>query len=505
MNNPSHESKINQQDHTASHAEPPGGATTQCSKDDPYDLASKLKEITGTFGALVIRNENLPLLNVSAIAAYAVAKFKVAFGAADGRFYQWDPVSGLWVYIARRKLLQLLSRLIKEVVDEAKAPALVAKARPSFLKDVVQMMEGIAELGETASSYSPVIPLHNGVLELLGDVPVLHPFKPDDYFIAKSPYSYNPKAKCERFLKELMEPALGSEDNVSLMQRDLGRMLVPGNLAQVVSILMGWGGSGKSVLIAIVEQIIGFIHFAYLRSSQLTGRFETHGFLGKSILVGKDVSPDYLSNQGAAVIKSLTGADRIQVEQKYGGKHDLRGCFYVIITTNSRLQIKLQGDVSAWRRRLVVHQFSRLAPEKRIPNFDRVLLEEEGSGILTWLVHGLVSHRRELREHGTLKMTPEQQQRVDDWLQESDALKAFASASIKAGAGTISVEEVWNAFCTFARKRQWRLPRKQRFHEDFPEVMVELFGVDRETHIRRLGTEVRGYNGVQFIGKEVEA
>lgn len=472
--------------------------------DDPYDLPSKLKEITGTFGALVLRNENLPLLNVSAIADYAVTKLKIAFRASDGRSYQWDPASGLWVYIPRRKLLQLLSRLIKEVVDEAKESALMAKVTPALLKGVLQMMEGIAELGEPASSYSALVPLHNGVLELLGEVPVLRPYKSTDYFIAKSPYTYDPEAKCERFLKELIEPALGSEENVSLMQRNLGRMLVPGNLAQVVSILMGWGGSGKSVLIAMLEQIIGFIQFAYLRSSQLTGRFETHGFLGKSILVGKDVSPDYLSNQGAAVIKSLTGADRIQVEKKYGGKHDLRGCFYVIITTNSRLLVKLQGDLSAWRRRLVVHEFSRKAPEKRIPNFDQVLLEEEGSGVLSWLVQGFLAHREELREHGTLRMTPEQQQRVDDWLMESDALRTFATASIKAGVGTITVEEVWDSFCAFARKRQWRLPRKQRFHEDFPEVMFELFGVERDTHIRRLGAEVRGYRGVQFIAEEVQ-
>lgn len=469
--------------------------------DDPDDLPT----VTDPYGACIINTENGSSLNASAIAALAADKLGIAFWAYDNRFYQWNAKDGLWLYMPRRSLRTLLSRHLKSVVDEAKQPALMAKATPAFLNGVIQMMEGIAEFGEPASTHSPVVPVKNGVLDLTGDAPVLRNYQPEDWFTIKSPCTYDPNAKCDRFITELLEPALGNKDAVSLLQRDLGRMLVAGNFAQVVSILVGLGGSGKSVLIAILEQIIGVIMFAYLRSSELMGRFETHGFLGKSILVGKDVSPDYLSNHGAGVIKSLTGADRVQAEQKFGGKHDLRGNFYVIITTNSRLKVKLQDDLPAWRRRLVVHEFSRQAPEKRIPNFDQVLLEEEGSGILNFLIAGFLAHREELREHGTLKLTPEQQQRVDDWLQESDALRAFARECIKEGPGTITVEEVWNAFRSFGRKRQWRLPRTQRFHEDFPEVMFELFGVERDNHIRRQGSEVRGYKGVQFIGEEVEA
>lgn len=479
-------------------------APTSCSRaDDPDDLQVQLSNISQRYGLNIINTENGAVLNAAAIAANAAAKLTIVFREYDSRFYRWDADEGLWLYIPRRSLMAMLSRFVKTVVDEAKQPSLMVKATPAFIKGVMQMMEGIAEFGEPASNYSAVIPVKKGVLVLSGEVPVLRDSQPKDWFTVKSPYAYDPDAKCDRFLKELLEPALGSQENVSFLQRDLGRMLVAGNFAQIISIIIGLGGSGKSVLIAILEQIIGFVLFAYLRSSQLTGRFETHGFLGKSILVGKDVAPDYLSNDGASVVKSLTGADRLQVEQKFGGKHDLRGSFYIIITTNSRLKVKLQGDLSAWRRRLVVHEFSRKAPEKRIPNFDQVLLDEEGSGILNWLVQGFLAHRQELREHGTLKLTVEQQQRVDDWLMESDALRAFATASISAGTGTITVEEVWNAFCTFARKRQWRLPRKQRFQEDFPEVMFELFGVERDNHIRRFGVEVRGYRGVQLNAEEV--
>lgn len=467
--------------------------------DDQDDPQAKVDQLTEQFGPLIINGDRTSHLNPSAVSAHFATKFQIAFRAHDNRFYQWDSKAGTWTYTARRTLIQMLSRYVKSVVDEAEVPPLMAKATPAFLNGVLGMMEGFAEFGEPASSHSAVFPVDNGVLDLSGKEPALRNYKPEDWFTSKSPYAYDPNAKCDRFLKELVEPALENKEDTDLLQRDLGRMLSVGNYAQVVSILLGAGGSGKSVLIAILEQIIGLFMFAYLRSSQLTGRFETHGFLGKSILVGKDVSPDYLSNQGAAVIKSLTGADRIQVEQKYGGKHDLRGSFYVIITTNGRLLVKLQGDLVAWRRRLVVHEFSRAAPEKRIPNFDKVLLDEEGAGILRWLVEGCMAHQRELREHGTLRLSEAQQRRVDDWLMESDGMRAFARECIKQAVGTITVEEVWNAFCAFARERKWRLPRKQRFHEDFPEVMFELFGAERDNHIRHKGAEVRGYRNVELV------
>lgn len=79
-------------------------------------------------------------------------------------------------------------------------------------------------------------------------------------------------------------------------------------------------------------------------------------YQGRSILVGRGVSHDYPLKNGAAMIKSLTGGDRLETEQKCGGKFGMRGTFFVIITANSRLPIAINGDASAWRRRLVFEE-----------------------------------------------------------------------------------------------------------------------------------------------------
>ncbi|MHC4321018.1 MAG: hypothetical protein ACYST3_01960 [Planctomycetota bacterium] len=48
-----------------------------------------------------------------------------------------------------------------------------------------------------------------------------------------------------------------------------------------------------------------------------------------------------------------------------------------------RLQVELDGDVEAWRRRLSIVRFEGPVPEKKIPDFASVLIVQEGSGILT--------------------------------------------------------------------------------------------------------------------------
>jgi P4 family phage/plasmid primase-like protien len=456
------------------------------------------------FGHLITVDGDKVKLNQPAIAAKFARHMNVRYSQNESQFNEFDGAEGIWKKITRKVAMWLVTVYLETLADTMKVPELLLKRTPALTSGILQFVEGCAPMGAPPPPSAKLMPMANGVLELLTAEPVLREYRQEDFFTYKLSVSYVPRGKCERFLNELIRPALPNPDDLFLLQRDLGRQLFAGNDAQTITILQGEGGSGKSVLISILEAIIGLSKIGYLRSNQLTGRFETHGFIGKSTLVGKDVLPDYLNNQGAAVIKSLTGADRIQTEQKYGGKHDMRGIFYVIITTNGRLTIKLHGDMKAWRRRLVVYEFSRQTPDKIIPNFDKVLLHEEGNAIFSWLVQGYLAHHEELKEHGTLKLTPTQQQRVDDWLEEGDALRVFAKASIQKGVGTITVAEIWDSFIAFAGKRNWRMFGEQKFHEDFKAVMLELFGVAKSNHIRRLGVEVRGYRGVQFIKEEVQ-
>ena len=59
----------------------------------------------------------------------------------------------------------------------------------------------------------------------------------------------------------------------------------------------------------------------------------------------------------------------MDAEQKGGtGSFQIQGNYCIVITSNSRLQVKLDGDVEAWRRRLLIVRFEGTSvPEKKIP------------------------------------------------------------------------------------------------------------------------------------------
>lgn len=455
----------------------------------------------GPYGAVVFIDGGHVVINQPAMVVDFCGSCDFGYDTERGRHVQFSKSSGIWEPKTLKQAMWKVTAYVQQLSVRLKLPELVAKCKPSFLNNILQMVEGYAPLGKTPSS--KLIPVENGVLDVSSGALEVRPFRKEDYFTFKIHVPFVPKAKCPRFLDELIRPVFGKEDEC-LLQRDFGRQLLAGNQAQTISLFTGKAGSGKSILILILKGILGTGRIAHLRSDKLGGNFETHAFHGKSVLVGTDVDPDYLSNNGASTIKSLTGGDWVETEQKYGGKFGMYGTFYVNITSNSRLLIGLKGDADAWRRRLVYYQVSRDNPPQRVSHFEEVLLREEGSGILNWLLEGCLAHQRELAEHGTLKLTEAQQQRVDDLIMESDPARSFARKCIKKAKGNLTSGEILKAYVAFAKAHNWTLLSEQVFFTKLRPALLELFEVQQGHDIMRDGAAVRGYRGVQFIKDEEE-
>jgi len=62
------------------------------------------------------------------------------------------------------------------------------------------------------------------------------------------------------------------------------------------------------------------------------------------------------------------------------GEFSNAGTFNVVITSNARLHVRLQGDVGAWRRRLNIVRYEAPPPAQKINDFGAFLLRSEGSG-----------------------------------------------------------------------------------------------------------------------------
>jgi phage/plasmid-associated DNA primase len=200
------------------------------------------------------------------------------------------------------------------------------------------------------------------------------------------------------------------------------------NLTQKLFLFEGEGNSGKSTLTEILQAIIGEKNCTELRTEHLGTRFEMYRFLHRSLLVGSDVDHDFLLTEGAAELKKLTGGDLISAEKKRGNEaFEFRGDFNILVTSNSKLVLRLSSDAAAWKRRLVLNDFpasGRDASQNK-PEYAKQLINREGSGILNWAVKGAANLLADFKQGRSFTLTADQEKRVLDRINESDSLCTF--------------------------------------------------------------------------------
>ena len=418
----------------------------------------------------------------------------------ERRFYTYDASTGAWVLITADAIKITLAEDWQRFAEETGETRLIPKRTNSLLDSLVALLRGHTEKRDAFKSSGPVIHCANGMLELSPDRATLCQFSPVYFSRNPSPLSWDPSAECPRFLNVLLKPALGTDD-ISVVQRWFGALLLGGNLAQRIMFIVGTPAGRKSTLVRIIEAIVGPKNVCQLRTDLLAERFETSRFIGKTLLAGKDVSGNFLQSRGAHVLKALVGDDQLSGELKnLNATPPILGKFDVVITCNSHLRVKLDGDAEAWRRRVMIVTYERPKPEVRISRFAEELLETEGPGILRFGAEGAMMHLRELKEVADFRLTPKQAARVDALLAESDSLRCFAIERICKcpNCDPLPTEAIVNAYWDYCRERDWMpLPGKS-IERALPDVMMDLFRSSKGTHAAGQKGRLRGYTGVKL-------
>jgi putative DNA primase/helicase len=458
-------------------------------------LAKSIDPIIEEHGPLFFADERSIHGNQIAIAAKFARDCQICFDPEASAFTGYNTATGVWEPLREPDAKRLLSKFVKRQAEENNAREFLPKRTNAFLGGVLAMLKGFT-LAVDKERLRRIIHVANGMLDLSVTPPVLQAHDPS--FLSRSlcAIQFRPEAKCPRFLDGLLGAALPPED-IDLLQRFLGAVLLGGNVAQRFLIIYGGAARGKSTLVTLIERIIGLDNVAHFRADHLGSRFETHAFLHKTLLTAKDVPGDYLAHAGAQMIKALVGDDLIQAEMKYGGKFRLHGNFNLIVTSNNRLRLAVEEDEPAWRRRVIIIRFEGSPPEKRIANFAEVLLREEAEGILAWMVAGASMHLKKLDEVGDFKLSDGQKARIDDLLQESKSPAVFVESRItKEKDADLTVDELTHAYLDFCRARGWEALSARQFENEAVGLMQKFHGVLRRNDITRNHKSARGFKHV---------
>jgi P4 family phage/plasmid primase-like protien len=427
-------------------------------------------------------------------------KNPTVFVPEETRFYAYNTETGLYAEQTEHALAARLSPIMLQCAREAGGVVDTGNLNFRFrktaaLRGVLQRAKGLLAVPHNFfdADLDKQIPCANGLLRL-AELKLL-PFSPAARRRNKLAVAYQPGAQCPRFLDTLMKPALCEED-IDLLQRWCGLALVGTNLAQVVMLLTGTAGGGKGTFIRVLRGIIGPQNMATLRTTLLGTRFELGRFLGRTLLYGADVAPDFLNCASASVLKSLTGADPVTLEFKStNARPEIVCAFNVILTSNTHLRVRLQGDADAWRRRLRIVRYENPPPEKVIADLSEVILHNEAPGVLNWMLEGL----RRVRDDGwRMGISPRQQKIVDDLLTECESHVRFVRDSLRKHAdGSLTVDEIYERFCDYCVTRGWDTMPKAHFSSLAEEAVRRELGASRRNDIAGPnGKAQRGWKGI---------
>jgi phage/plasmid-associated DNA primase len=476
----------------------------------PEPKSECVAKIIKEYGEPAFLNEKgqISKLNEPFWAALRKHEADTIFSPEENCFYRYNSDNGLYGKITEGSLRTDFERRIFTAANTWKEWRSLDRFRSSGqLWGIIRHLEGQSEVLDAFRSWKdwqPVIACANCVVridEQQGQLGI-EEFSPKFRLRHGSPYHYDPNAKCPRFEAAMfghLEP-----DDKEVLQKLGGQALLGRNICQRIGILDGIGGSSKSEFVAALRGIIGPYACAELRTSHLLERFEIGAIASASFLSGSDVPGDFLCLPGAAVIKAMVGGDLLECEAKGSNfRTRIRGLFNVLVTSNTILHIFLSGDLEAWRRRLIRIHFTKPYNGARIPEISKMLLSEEGSGILNFFLEGAIKLLRDCRSYGDIHISDRQQQLVETMLAESDSLERFLSSSIHRvdyGVGSgLTTDEILQAYLNYCRNQHWS-PQISGLAKRLPKLMANLFGAPQVHNLERFGKKnSRGYRMAAFI------
>jgi P4 family phage/plasmid primase-like protien len=464
------------------------------------NLIKKLSELHGP--PIYWLRKDRPILNEPFFAALYAVENCVLFEADEQRFYQYDFEDGLYHFTSEHQVVRWLEqRLLRASRTWKNCVALAALRSVRHLVGIVRHLKGQVEEKDAFAGDSNLIHVANGVLDLSGDEIKLLPFAPELKSRNGIPIKYVAGAKAFKFQNKLL--SLISSDDRALLLKFLGQFLTGRNLIQRILILEGLPDTSKSTTAQIAKHLIGERNCTELRTKHLANRFEIGRLHGRTLVIGADVSARFLNEEGAYRLKAIVGGDMLDAEKKCSNVYfTLTGDFNVLLTANCRLVVRLAGDRGAWERRIAIIDYQTERKGKRITDFARKLVKEEGSGILNLAIKGLKALRADIQSCGDIVFTDEQRARTKALLDESDGLRMFLKTQIQTKSGqNLTTEEIVQRFASYCAERKWTMA-SAIVEKQLPDLMLELFSVSKSNNIERFTdgktTERKGYRGIDW-------
>ena len=368
--------------------------------------------------------------------------------------------------------------------------ALGDEARPHAINGAIQILQNLVakEMSEwpTHENYvnclSGMVNLETGQVE---------PHDPKFWSRSQVPCHFGMEHfdKLKRWFEFLEEIWPGEQEagKADVLQEFMGYCLVPHCRYQRALFLYGQGANGKSVLLNVIEDMVGGENVSALSIHDLSERFNRSMLAGK--LVNVCYETDSRSPASMETFKAATAGDIIKAEEKYGRPFKFRNYAKFVIAMNDP---PVFGQASTYNimRRLLVMKFNRVFKEEEQDPELSDKLREERHGIFMWALMGY----ERLAKRGRFLEPAEMLKVKRDFEKEISPMTAFVEERLELTSDEKAVlrrSELYDEYKEWAKDGSYRAVSKQKFYryiEGLPGVVPTRIEPNR----------VRGYRGVRF-------
>lgn len=259
------------------------------------------------------------------------------------------------------------------------------------------------------------------------------PHSREHYSSIQMSYAYDKNAMCPRWTEFLEEITGGDLGRHNLLQEMFGYCLTKDVRYQKCFCLIGEGANGKSVLLSLLEAMVGSDNTSHIEIAFLNSDFQRIKLFNSLVNICNDMKTDVSGTE--SFFKAIVAGDPINGCYKGEDFVDFRPFCKMVFSANRMLTAR-DVDYSFLRRFCFVEFPVKFVDDphepnerKREPNITASLLTEL-PGIFNWALQGL----KALREQGHFTETGDQTQMTRELVTMANPLLSFVEDEVGNGA-----------------------------------------------------------------------
>jgi putative DNA primase/helicase len=243
-------------------------------------------------------------------------------------------------------------------------------AKNNQVNEVVSYISDMQEIKRGSIKVNPyILNLENTRLDIRSGKCL--EFNPDVIEFDRLPISYDPSAYCADVDKMLNKVFVGDREVIDLFEEMLGAVLIKHNRYQKGFLFYGSGSNGKSTILNLIKEFLGFRNYTTMSLENVTDRFNKAELENKLANIGDNANNVTLKDTGT--LKKLISGDAISVEKKGGTPYTIEPYATHIYSCNN-IPSSFDKSDGFYRRWILIPFNAKLSPLDE--DYDPMILDK---------------------------------------------------------------------------------------------------------------------------------